>query len=128
MPSLRQTCVAAAFAIAAALVFSSPAAAAKCEVYGDIFYMHKNDASKQTVRTDQHGCDLLFITRKNTRFSSAKILARPQNGQLRKIAVLEFRYKPRPGFTGTDTFALQVCGRTRAGRGCSTLNYTATVE
>jgi hypothetical protein len=128
MRVLRQLVVPAAFGLIAAFGFSSQAFAAKCEVTGAIFYMHKNDASQQTVRTDQHGCDLHFITRKNTRFSSAKIVAKAQNGLLRKIAHLEFRYKPRPGFTGTDKFAIQVCGRTRAGRGCSTLNYDAVVE
>ena len=124
----RQYLAAAGFGLVAALAFSLPAAAAKCDVQGAIFYMHKNDTSQQTVRTDEHGCDLHFITRKNTRFTSAKIVAKAQNGLLRKIAHLEFRYKPKPGFKGTDKFVLQVCGRTRAGRGCSILNYDAIVE
>ncbi|MGZ5805109.1 MAG: hypothetical protein ACXWJW_05820 [Xanthobacteraceae bacterium] len=124
----RQFFAAASFGIVAAFAVSSPAAASKCDVQGQIFYMHGNDKSQQTVHTDEHGCDLHFITRKGTRFDSAKIVAKAQNGLLRKIAHVEFRYKPKPGFKGTDKFVLQVCGRTPAGRGCSTLNYDAIVE
>ena len=52
---------------------------------------------------------------------------KPDNGILRKIANLEFRYKPKPGFAGTDKFVLRVCGRTEKGKGCSTLHYDAVV-
>lgn len=103
-------------------------ASAKCDITGEIFYMHDNDTKKNTAQTNQHGCDLHFVTRGKVRFQSAKIAAKPKNGILRKIANLEFRYKPRPGFTGTDTFALRICGRTEKGRGCSTLNYEAVVS
>jgi hypothetical protein len=127
MRVLRNLVVPAALGAIAVFGLSSQAAA-KCDVTGEIFYMHESDTRKNVARTDLHGCDLHFITRGKVRFRSAKIVAKPQNGVLRKIAHLEFRYKPRPGFKGTDTFALRVCGRTEKGRGCSTLNYDAVVD
>jgi hypothetical protein len=127
MRALRNLVLPAAFAIVASAGFASQAAA-HCEVTGDIFYLHKNDVSKHTAKTDVQGCDLHFITAGKIRFRRAKIVTAPQNGNLRKIAHLEFRYRPKPGFKGTDTFALQLCGRTPKGSGCSILNYEATVE
>jgi hypothetical protein len=127
MRVLSNLVVAAAFSIVAALGTSSPASA-KCEVTGEIFYLHENDKKHNVARTDINGCDLHFITRGKVRFTSAKIVGKPTNGQLRKIANLEFRYKPRPDFKGTDKFALRVCGRTEKGRGCSVLDYEAVVE
>jgi hypothetical protein len=127
MRVLCSLALAAATIFAAAIGFSSQASA-KCEVTGEIFYMHANDKKRNTARTNINGCDLHFITRGKVRFTSAKIVAKPKNGILRKIAHLEFRYKPKPGFTGKDEFALRVCGRTEKGRGCSTLDYDAIVE
>jgi hypothetical protein len=116
-------------ALGAVAIFGlSSQAFAKCEVTGEIFFLHANDTKKNTARTSQHGCDLHFITRGKTRFTSARIVEKPQNGILRKIANMEFRYKPKPGFTGTDKFALRVCGRTEKGKGCSTLHYDAIVS
>ena len=65
---------------------------------------------------------------RKVRFTSAKIVSKPTNGSLHKIAHLEFRYKPRRGFKGNDAFVLSVCGQTEKGKGCSTLHYDAVVE
>lgn len=124
----RSFVVTAALGAVAMFGLMSPASAERCDVHGDIFYMHDNDAKKTTIQTDQHGCDLHFVTRGKTRFRSARIVAKPQNGLLRKIANVEFRYKPRPDFKGTDTFTLRVCGRTEKGRGCSTITYQTFVN
>ncbi len=126
MRALRELVLPAAFGIFAA-GFASPASAA-CDVKGEIFYLHKNDTAKQTAKTDMNGCDLHFITAGKIRFRSAAIIAKPKNGALRKIAHLEFRYRPKPGFKGDDTFSVKVCGKTPNGSGCSTLHYTATIE
>jgi hypothetical protein len=127
MRLLRSVIIPAVFGMVTAAGFSATASA-KCDVTGDIFYMHANDKKRYAARTDIHGCDLHFITRRNVRFTSAKVVQKPTNGNLRKIANLEFRYKPRPDFKGKDEFSLRVCGRTPAGRGCSTLDYDAIVE
>ena len=102
---------------------------AVCDVDGETFYLHQNDETHHTARTDANGCDLHFISAgKTTEFSAASVAAQPKNGDLSQIAHLEFRYRPKTGFKGNDEFALRVCGRTVKGQGCSILHYTATVE
>jgi hypothetical protein len=104
-------------------------AQAACDIDGDTFYLHNNDETHHTAKTDQNGCDLHFISAgKTTEFKTASIVAKPKNGELIPIAHLEFRYRPKPGFKGNDEFALKVCGKTAKGEGCSTLHYSATVE
>jgi hypothetical protein len=115
------------FGIFAAAAFASPAFAV-CDVKGEIFYLHKNDVSRNTAKTDMHGCDLHFISAGKIHFRSAAVVAKPKNGSLRKIAHLEFRYRPKSGFKGSDAFSVKVCGKTPNGSGCSTLHYDATVE
>ena len=127
MRVLRNLVVGAAFGVVAAFGMSTQALAV-CDVSGEIFYMHDNDQRKNVARTDMQGCDLHFITRGKVRFTSAKIVSKPANGSLHKIAHLEFRYKPRRGFKGNDAFILSVCGQTEKGKGCSTLHYDAVVE
>jgi hypothetical protein len=104
-------------------------ASAACDVDGETFYLHKKDETQHTARTDLNGCDLHFISAgKKIQFSRATIVSKSKNGDLSKIAHLEFRYRPKPGFKGNDEFALQVCGRTPKGQGCSILHYNATVD
>ena len=37
-------------------------------------------------------------------------------------------YTPKAGFTGSDGFTLQVCGKSNAGSGCSTIHYHVTIN
>lgn len=127
MRTLRRFILPAALGIFAAASFASQASAA-CDVDGELFYLHKNDQSKHRAKMDINGCDLHFITSKKTVFRSAAIVTKPKNGALRKIAHLEFRYRPKPGFKGDDAFSVRVCGKTTGGSGCSILHYTATVD
>ena len=127
MRALRSLVLPTACGIFAAVGFVSQASAT-CDIKGEIFYLHKNDTSRHTTKTDLHGCDLHFIAAGTITFRSAAIVAKPKNGDLRKIAHLEFRYRPKPGFKGNDAFAVKVCGKTPKGSGCSTLHYDATVE
>jgi hypothetical protein len=111
------------------VLYLASQARAACDVDGDTFYLHKNDETRHTAKTDLNGCDLHFIAAgKTTEFSSASIVAKPKNGDLIPIAHLEFRYRPKAGFKGNDEFALKVCGKTANGEGCSILHYSATVE
>jgi hypothetical protein len=120
--------VAASFAMLGVVGLGSQARAA-CDIDGDTFYLHKNDETHHTAKTDLNGCDLHFISAgKTTEFSNASIVTKPKNGDLIPIAHLEFRYRPKAGFKGNDEFALKVCGKTVKGEGCSILHYSATVE
>ena len=124
----RQTAVFAAAIVGFAFIgFASPALA-DCDVNGAPFVMHKNDKSAHTIVTDGKGCDLSFFTDGKTKFRSATIVSGPKNGKLVKVAGLELAYHPKPGFKGQDGFVLKVCGSSPLGKGCSTLNYTTTVN
>jgi hypothetical protein len=127
MRALHRLVVPAVLGIFAGAGFSSPASAA-CDVKGEIFYLHKNDVSRNTAKTDLNGCDLHFISAGKITFRSAAIVAKPKNGSLRKIAHLEFRYRPKTGFKGNDAFSVKVCGKTPNGSGCSTLHYDAAID
>jgi hypothetical protein len=37
-------------------------------------------------------------------------------------------YAPKTGFAGNDGFSLQVCGKSNAGSGCSTIHYHVTIN
>lgn len=106
----------------------APAAQAACDIKGDIFYLHANDSTKHALKTDMHGCDLHFISSGKIDFRTATIMNKPKNGMLEKVAHLEFVYRPNKDFKGSDDFVVKVCGSTQKGKGCSTLNYTATVD
>jgi hypothetical protein len=128
MRMLRDLVPAAVIGILGVFGLTSQASAA-CDVDGETFYLHKNDETRHTAKTDLNGCDLHFISAgTETQFSSASIVSKPKNGDLSKIAHLEFRYHPNSNFKGSDEFALRVCGKTPKGEGCSVLHYTATVE
>jgi hypothetical protein len=105
-------------ALVGVAVFSFASQAwAVCDVDGETFYLHQNDETRHTARTDSKGCDLHFISAgKTTEFSAASIASQPKNGDLSQIAHLEFRYRPKAGFKGNDEFALRVCGRTPKGK------------
>ena len=127
MRILRDVVVAASAMLA--LFSLESRARAACEVDGDSFYLHNNDETHHTAKSDLNGCDLHFISAgKTTEFSSASVVSKPKNGDLIPVAHLEFRYRPKAGFKGNDEFALKVCGKTVKGEGCSILHYTATVE
>ncbi len=103
-------------------------ALADCDVAVKPFFMHKSDHTAHTLVTDSRGCQLNFVTDEKTKFRNASIVRGASHGKLVKTAKLEFVYHPRPGFMGNDQFALRVCGSSPAGRGCSTLDYTATTK
>jgi hypothetical protein len=58
---------------------------------------------------------------------SASIARPPAHGVLEQKG-LRFRYKPTPGFQGTDRYSVKVCGTSRAATGCSTITYNVTVN
>jgi hypothetical protein len=115
-------------AVVGGILSVGPPAFAICSVNGDLFYMHKSDETKHVIKTDHNGCDLSFTTAGKIQFDRAEVVDQPQNGELSKIGVLEFRYVPNRKFRGADAFAVRVCGTTPVGAGCSVLHYTANVR
>ena len=72
-------------------------------------------------------CVHQYVERGST-FTSASIASGPSHGTLDQTGNYEFTYKPPPGFKGSDEYAIEICGESDSGSGCSTLTYQVTVE
>jgi hypothetical protein len=57
-----------------------------------------------------------------------KIITRPQHGTVRMVSLTTFEYKAKPGYTGSDAFALAATGAGTLGTGTSTLNMKVNVK
>jgi hypothetical protein len=120
-------CLAAAFGVAL-VCFSSPAAAADCRVNPYRFFPAQNDSVATTaVLTGGGSCIHRFLSASMLQFTSASVASRPANGTLEQRP-LRFRYRPKPGFKGSDQYSVKVCGTSTAGSGCSTISYGVSVQ
>ena len=61
-------------------------------------------------------------------FTHASIATAPSHGKLTQTGDYEFKYQPQPGFRGSDKYAVEICGESDSGSGCSTLTYLVTVK
>ena len=108
------------------------AAQADCHTAPFRFALAKNDAQPVATTTDKDGCIHRFPNSPGAIFTKADVVGKPQHGSLIVPDVSPlgfwFRYAPSAGYTGADTYAVKLCGKTVGGEGCSTLNYTATVK
>lgn len=68
------------------------------------------------------------LTDRGVMFTGASIATAPRHGTLTQTDEYEFKYQPAAGFKGSDRYAVEVCGESDAGSGCSTLTYLVTVE
>jgi hypothetical protein len=106
----------------------SPAAAADCRVNPFRFFPAQNDSVTTTaVLTGGGSCIHRFRAGGRLQFTSASIASPPVHGTLEQRP-LRFRYKPKPGFKGSDQYSLKVCGEGTAGAGCSTITYRISVQ
>jgi hypothetical protein len=58
----------------------------------------------------------------------ASIQDEPSNGTLTQLGKVKFRYVPHPGFRGSDSYTIEVCGEMNGRSGCSALTYEVTIE
>lgn len=61
-------------------------------------------------------------------FTSASIVEQPNNGTFEQTENFAFKYQPKPGFKGTDEYAIKVCGHNSQRAGCATVTYRVTVK
>jgi hypothetical protein len=61
-------------------------------------------------------------------FTSASIVEQPNNGTFEQTGSFAFKYQPKPGFNGTDEYAIKVCGHNSQRAGCATVTYRVTVK
>ena len=71
----------------------------------------------------------LFSLNINGEIQSATIAKAPLNGSLNMENVSTYTYRPNPGFTGTDSFAIEATGKDIGGPvGTSVITMNATVR
>ena len=119
---------AAVIALIASATMTS-VAMADCRTIRFNFHVSQNESVATTgVSSGGSACIHRFRSWSTSQLTSGSIASPPANGSLSSIGALQFRYKPKAGFKGADKSALRICGTESAGSGCSTINYTITVE
>ena len=115
-------------AVAFAAIAGVNSAEASCRQVGERFFnVAKSVGTDFTYSTDNGRCFLSY-TSKQTKFTSARIVTQPTNGTLKQEQAFGFRYQAKKGFAGKDTLAIEVCGETMVGKGCSLLNYELRID
>ncbi len=110
------------------LISTAPSAFANCQFGGPSFLPPLNDTVGQTILlSGGDTCRRAFTTHSLT-FTGVTILTPPQHGSLSVQSVSSFSYRVKGGYKGADTFAVKVCASGKQGVGCSTLNYSVTVQ
>ena len=59
---------------------------------------------------------------------SSKIMTPPRNGTVRMLNLTSFEYKPKAGYKGPDTFAIEAIGESQTGAGRSVLTMNVAVN
>jgi hypothetical protein len=91
-------------------------------------YPAQNDRVTASTEADAKGCVFRYRPDGHAMLTSASIVTRPKRGDLVQIGNFQFRYRPKAGYVGPDSFLLKVCGSTLEGTGCSTPTYRVDVE
>lgn len=98
-------------------------ATANCQTQGQGFRVEQSDKVTYRSIMNADGCRYVYA-----RFQKAVIMKQPENGALTQIGEFSFLYKPRPGFTGQDSYLIYICAINYRGSGCSRLTYEAIVQ
>jgi hypothetical protein len=87
-------------------------------------------ARTESVSTDGAACfyKVAPIHPDQVQFTSASIVEQPSNGTFEQTGDFAFKYQPRPGFKGTDEYAIKVCGHNSQRAGCATITYQVTAK
>jgi hypothetical protein len=105
----------------------SGSADAACQVSNIRFDLTANQTVASKVSTDNGGCGITFRGGVNIAYTSITVTQRPRNGTIApRSNGFAFNYQPRPGFKGSDAFAIKACGSNHGKPGCVTVNYAVT--
>jgi hypothetical protein len=100
-----------------------------CEKEHIVFHNEENRTYNPTARSGGGGvCNWSFTASGSAVLTSASIEEQPSNGNLTQTGDYSFRYVPYPGFRGSDHYAIEVCGDSANGSGCTHFYYEHTVE
>lgn len=109
---------------AAGLAVASTADAADCVGSGSRAAW--GQAMNATFEVGSAGCTYGFTFEGTA--SSSKILTAPKHGTARMINVTTVEYKPKAGYSGSDSFVIQATGRGMTSTGTSNITLNAIVK
>jgi hypothetical protein len=110
------------------LTFTVGQAEAKCSNVGNSRYSPiTNDTVERELACDAAGGKMTFKPGTGYAFTGTSVVRRASNGSVQAFSH-GFTYKPKAGFSGSDRFSMRVCGTKANQSGCSTLNYSVTVN
>lgn len=111
-----------------ASLLMTAAAEAKCTTDGKLsFRPIENDTHNISVSCDAKGQNKEFKAGTGYTFTTSTAIRQPRHGKL-EVRTGGFKYNPRKGFSGNDSFALRICATKGGQSGCSTLNYNVNVN
>jgi hypothetical protein len=90
------------------LVASNSVHAAECVGTGSRSTFGADSAAYFEVKSGQ-SCHFAFNLEGVVQ--SSKIMTRPKNGTVRMLNLTSFEYKPKAGYKGPDSFAIEATGR-----------------
>ena len=102
-----------------------PAHAAECVGSGYRSTFGADGAGYFEVRSGQ-SCHYAFNL--GGMVKSSKIMTQPKNGTVRMLNLTSFEYKPKAGYKGPDTFAIEAVGTSQTGSGRSVLTMNVAVN
>ena len=120
----------AAAGLAVGLMSSAPTANAQslprdCPVAGTLAPIGFN--STGTIELSSGESCNLFLNTSGT-IESSKITQKPKNGSVKMVSMANVVYTPKPGYRGSDEFAVTVKGRTQSASGTSVVKIKADVR
>jgi hypothetical protein len=110
--------------VAAALLIASamPALAVQCgSTRGNFSLTSAGPWPLATSARSGEECQGIFRAGSRTVFKRLYVVSPPRNGSVRLQQGGYYHYRSQPGFRGTDTFSLRICGDTGGVEGCADL-------
>lgn len=114
--------------VLASNVIATAALGAGCRTIPFRFFPEQNDSVTAASVMDARGCLHRFGSGGTMQMTSYTIASRPSHGTLTPAGSMQFRYMPKPGYRGADSYAVRICGTSSGGRGCSNIRYNVTIE
>ena len=116
--------------VAAAVAFTMPATHAQsqmrdCMVAGTPVPIGFNGTGTIELNSGE-SCNLYLNT--SGEIQSSAITQRPKNGSLKMVSAANVIYTPKPGYRGSDEFAVTLKGSTQRASGTSIVKITANVR
>jgi hypothetical protein len=113
--------------LAVCMAAGSAQAQQQCVGSGTTTTFGANGTGWFEVKSGQ-ACQYAFSLMGGGSVSSSRITVRPRNGTARMLTLTSFEYKPKRGYRGSDTFAIEATGSSIFGSGKSVVTMNVAVN